>query len=181
MKFYALTYVSFDKTKDFSHTLQSNLLTFSDKYDIIIATKQAQKEAIVRYLEQTLDKNKISIQETTQTCDLSITNTCISAGNLVHLLIVNVVEAIPRTTKEELIPGDFVTLTPEAVEAIQTMEDNLNYNELPSNFKLGKVIEVLKDNIKIMICAIKTSNPTYTDYMTNKYVVPKTFLKKVYL
>lgn len=181
MKFYALTHVSFDKTKDFSSTLQSNLLIFSDKYDIIVSTKQAKKEDIIQHLKQTLDKKAISTQETTTTCDLSITNTCIVADNLVHLLIVNVVEATPRTKKEELIPGDFVTLTPEAVEAIQTMENNLNYNELPSNFKLGKVIEVLKDKIKIMICAIKTSNPTNTNYMTGQYVVPKTFLKKVYI
>lgn len=180
MKFYALTYVSFDKNKGFATSLQSNLLLFSDKYDIIAATKQAQKESIVRHLTETLGK-PIQTQETIPTCNTAIYNTCITAGDAVHLLIINTVEAIPKSSNEDLDLGDFVTLKPEAVEAIRTMENVSNYRGVPSTLKIAKVIKKNAETIEVLICAIKTPNLTSTDCMAQRHTVPKDFLKKVYI
>lgn len=180
MKFYALTYINFDKAKGIATSLQSNLLLFSDKCDIILATKQAQKESIIRHLTETHGKT-VQTQETSTTCDKVINNTCITADNAVHLLIVNVVEAIPKSNNDIVTLGDFVTLKPEAVEAIRTMETLPSYRGTPSNLKLAKVIKDETENVEIMLCAAQTANLTSTEHMANKYTVPKNFLKKVYI
>lgn len=180
MKFYALTYVNFDQSKGFTASLQSNLLLFTDKYDIIMATKQAQKESIIRHLTETHGK-AIQTQETVPTCEATIYNTCITAGSTVHLLIINTVEAIPKSTNEPITPGDFVTLTAAGIEAIQSMETTSAYRGAPSCMKLAKVLKTETEQIEIMICAVKLLNNGSTEYMGQKYRIPKDFIKKVYI
>lgn len=185
MKFYTLTHVSFNQTANsYLNNLQSNLLLFSDKYDTIVSAKITQKDYIIKHLKETHDRKDVYVQETPTTCTtLNASNTYITAGNMVHLLIINTVEASPKTTTDTLSQGDFVTLTAEAVEALREMENSGRGGYAPHILKLAKVTNPNKSNnsAEIMICAVNTARITSTDYMGRLYDIPKEYLKKVYI
>lgn len=187
MKFYILSHLSYEEDK-LKSSLQSNILLFSDKYDKILSTRETQKNYILQHLSETRDKKDIQVFDTPATFEnytdgVISTNILITAGRTKHLLIINTIQASPKTkeTPEDLNLGNLVTLRPEAVSAIQTMERSTSYRGLPSRTLVAKVTKKEEKTVEVMICAIATSSPTNTSAMGSLYNVPKEYLKRLYI
>jgi hypothetical protein len=189
MYFYTLTHVTYDKRRPIEATLQSNVLLFSEKYDIIYSTLQQQEQYIIQHLKETHEIKDIKTEHAVANLRIGLDttrtplNSIIETPTYVHLLVINQLFAEEKTEDEKdkaLQLGDFVVLKQEAQDAIRArLVDNI-----PRNLKLAKIISIDTDDTATIMCLAldtSTSSPTNTDYVGARCTIPLKWLRRIYL
>ena len=176
MTFYTLTIIYYKKDQ-INSSFNTNLLLFSDKYDIIRARLEKQKEDLINFIKEAHEVKEsnidISTPRYTTNPNTLYESYVITAKEHTWIIFISKLEKTEKTNESPVL-NDFVKLKPEAIEVLK--QDG-SYN-ISSDMLIGQVVAISKQTTRV--CELVFKDPTH-GHRNHIATVPSNFLQKVIL